>query len=58
MQPFIDANKPVLNAEYLQEYVDNNNSKRDNMCSNTISLQFKTLVLPLDLDDSFRYSCD
>jgi hypothetical protein len=58
MQPFIDANKPVLNAEYLQDYVDNNNSERDNMCSNTISLQFKTLVLPLDLDDSFRYSCD
>jgi len=58
MQPFIDANKPVLNAEYAQEYVDNDNNERDNMCSDTINLQFKTLVLPLDLDDSFRYSCD
>ncbi len=58
MQPFIDANKPVLNAEYAQEYVDNNNGQRDTMCANTISLQFKTLVLALDLDDSFRYSCD
>ena len=58
MQPFIDANKPVLNAEYSQDYVDNNNSERDNMCNDTINLKFKTLVLPLDLDDSFRYSCD
>ena len=58
MQPFIDANKPVLNAEYLQDYVDNNNSERDNMCTNTVTLKFKILVLPLDLDDSFRYSCD
>ena len=58
MQPFIDANKPVLNTEYLQDYVDNNNSERDNMCINTINLKFKTLVLPLNLDDSFRYNCE
>ena len=58
MQPFIDANKPVLNAEYKDEYVDNNNSERDNMCSNANNLSFQTLVLPLDLDDSFRYSCN
>ncbi len=56
MQPFIDNNKPVLNAEYLQDYIDNN--ERDNMCANSITLKFKTLVLPLNLDDSFRYSCD
>ena len=58
MQPFIDANKPVLNAEYRQEYIDNNNSERDNMCADTIALKFKTLVLPLSLNDDFRYSCD
>jgi hypothetical protein len=58
MQPFIDSHKPVLNAEYLQSYVDNNNSERDNMCANTIALKFKTLILPLDLNGSFRYSCD
>lgn len=57
LQPFIDANKPVLNAEYEQEYVDNSNGERDSMCAETIALNFKTLVLPLDLDDSFRYSC-
>ncbi len=58
MQPFIDANKPVLNAEYTQKYVDNTNGERDTMCADTLALQFQTLVLPYDLDDSFRYSCD
>ncbi len=58
MQPFIDASKPVFNAEYAQEYIDNSNNARDNMCANTLDLQFKTLILPLDLDDGFRYSCD
>jgi len=58
ISPFIDANKPVLNAEYAQKYVDNNNSQRDNMCANSINLKFKTLVLPPELNDSFRYSCD
>jgi len=55
--PFVNSNKPVFNAEYAQKYVDNN-SERDNMCTESTSLKFKTLVLPLDLDDSFRYSCD
>jgi hypothetical protein len=57
MEPFIHANKPVFNVEYKQEYVDNNNSKRDKMCKRTVALKFKTLVLPLDLNDSFRYTC-
>jgi hypothetical protein len=58
MQAFINANKPVLHAEYSQNYVDNNNSERDIMCADQIIQTFKTLVLPVDLDDSFRYSCD
>ncbi len=58
MQPFIDANKPVWNTEYAQKYVDNSNGERDNMCADTIGLQFKTLILPSDLDDGFRYSCN
>ncbi len=58
MQLFIDANKPVFNAEYSQEYVDNNNSERDIMCNDANNENFQTLVLPLDLDDSFRYSCN
>jgi len=57
MKPFIDANKPVFNAEYAQKYVDNHNGERDKMCSDANKLLFQTLVLPLDLDDTFRYSC-
>ena len=58
MKPFIDANKPVLTAEYAQKYLDNDDNQRDNMCAKSISLEFQTLVLPLDLDDSFRYACE
>ena len=58
LTPFIDTGKPVLNAEYAQEYVDNTNGERDSMCSDARNRQFKTLVLPLELDDTFRYSCD
>lgn len=58
LRPFIDANKPVLNAEYKEKYVNNYHNERDTMCSETINLQFTTLILPLDLDGSFRYSCD
>lgn len=58
MQPFINANKPVFNAEYKQEYVNNSSGERDIMCAEAISLKFKTLVLPSGLDDSFRYSCN
>ncbi len=58
LQPFIDANKPVLNVEYAQRYVDNNNSERDIMCVDSIEMKFQTLILPLELDDSFRYSCN
>lgn len=66
LQPFIDAQKPVLNAEYDNDEDDNNENKyitnsdniRDNLCADSQSREFKTLVLPWDLDDSFRYSCN
>jgi len=58
LKPFIDANKPVLHTEYAKKYVDNNNSERDKMCDETLKLGFQTLILPLYLDDSFRYNCD
>ena len=58
LQPFIDASKPVLNAEYSSEYVDNTNSARDSMCADSLALNLRTLVLPMNLDDSFRISCD
>lgn len=57
LSPFINRAKPVFNAEYKAAYVNNTDNKRDDMCTNSISSQFQTLVLPLDLDDAFRISC-
>jgi len=53
-QPFIEQGKPVFNAEYAREYVDD--SAR--LCDEARRRNFRTLVLPLDLDGSFRISCD
>lgn len=57
LQPFIDANKAVLNAEYQDQYV-NDATARAALCTDSVNRQFSTLVLPLDLDNSFRYSCN
>lgn len=53
---FINEGKAVLNAEYKQQYVDDTNA-RNLVCSESINLQFSTLILPLNLDDAFRISC-
>ncbi len=52
--PFLDAGKPVFNAEYADEYVDD----PDLVCARARRLDVRTLILPLDLDGSFRISCD
>ncbi len=52
--PFVAQGKPVFNAEYAQEYVDDPSS----ICADALDRDFRTLVLPLDLDGSFRISCD
>lgn len=52
--PFVSANKPVWNAEYEQNFVDDPAS----ICPTSLSLNLRTLILPLDLDDSFRITCD
>ncbi|MDX1398211.1 MAG: endo alpha-1,4 polygalactosaminidase, partial [Oceanospirillum sp.] len=57
LKPFIDAGKPVLNAEYKSDYVNNTSGARDAMCAESLAKDFSSLVLPLDLDDSSRYSC-
>lgn len=56
LEIFISAGKPVLNAEYLQKYIDDPD-ERETLCDVANAEQFSTLVLPLDLDDSFRFSC-
>jgi len=56
LTPFIQAGKAVLNTEYDQQYISDTNS-RNNLCTESLNLQFSTLILPLDLDDSSRDSC-
>lgn len=53
---FIKKGKPVLNAEYRKIYMDDL-SQRAAMCEQSLALQFSSLVLPLDLNDEFRVSC-
>ncbi len=57
LMPFVARQKPVLNAEYLQRYVDDE-AARAALCEASRSAQLSTLVLPLDLDDAFRFSCE
>jgi len=53
LHPFIANNKPVFNAEYIYKTED----ERNQLCSESKILGFYTLVLPLALDDTFRFSC-
>lgn len=57
LQPFVAAGKPVFNAEYADEYV-NDAASRAALCEDAQTRHFHTLVLPIDLDDAFRFSCD
>jgi hypothetical protein len=57
LEPFINAGKPVFNAEYADDFV-NDAAARQALCADARNHDFRTLVLPLDLDDTFRYSCD
>jgi hypothetical protein len=57
LRPFIDAGKPVFSAEYADVYVTSA-AARQTLCADARSRNLRTLVLPLDLDDSFRFSCD
>jgi len=49
--PFIRASKPVFNAEYTKK-----RSKK--ICKSAKQKNIQTLILPLELDDSFRMECD
>ncbi len=57
LTPFVEAGKPVFNAEYEDSYVRDADA-REALCADAAALNLRTLVLPLDLDDSFRFSCD
>lgn len=55
---FIFSDKPVFNAEYQSIYLGAVSPARDALCASARAQNMRTLVLPLALDDSFRYSCD
>ena len=55
---FIASNKPVFNVEYAANFRDNAAGARDTLCASARAAGLRTLVLPLALDDSFRYPCD
>lgn len=48
---FTGQNKPVFNAEYFV-------SDQNTLCLRAQALGLRTLILPLNLDDSSRQSCD
>ncbi len=58
LRPFIAAGKPVFNAEYASRYRTNSDGARTALCATARAESFRTLVLPLELDDTFRFSCD
>ena len=49
--------KPVFNAEYELVLVSDATA-RAQLCEAARARNFRTLILPFDLDDTFRFSCD
>lgn len=54
--PFISANKPVFHAEYDSRFL-NDPAERGKLCTLSAEFGLSTLILPLDLNDEFRYDC-
>ena len=56
---FTKANKPVFNAEYPEEYAAlKQAANRAALCLKAKAAKMHTLFLALDLDDSYRETCD
>jgi len=56
LEPFIKDNKPVVNIEYDEKFLYP--PYRDELCEDAKARKFRTLVMPLELDGSFVFSCD
>jgi endo-alpha-1,4-polygalactosaminidase (GH114 family) len=54
---FPAAGKPILNAEYPGDLADAQ-AQQASICAQAAAANTRTLLLPLDLDDSFRIACD
>ncbi len=57
LAPFFAAGKPVFNAEYAGTATAAG-KLAETLCPKAIAAGTRTLILPLDLDDAFRVSCD
>lgn len=58
LSPFVDLGKPVLNAEYVDgDTFLSADAARAEVCRQAAAAGTATLILPLDLDDSFRVGC-
>lgn len=57
LRPFIEAGKPVFNAEYADTFVSDA-AAQAGMCADAMALGIRSLILSIDLDDSLRISCD
>lgn len=55
--PFLDAGKPAWNAEYADS-LGEAQTRAVTLCPLALGEGLRTLILPWDLDDSFRVSCD
>lgn len=53
---FTVQGKPVFNVEYQTKWKDA--TTRQTLCNKAKALNLRTLVLPLMLNDKYRYSCD
>jgi hypothetical protein len=57
LEPFFAAGKPVFNAEYANSAAEAEALAPD-LCPKALAAGTRTLILPWDLDDIFRVSCD
>ncbi|WP_454765618.1 endo alpha-1,4 polygalactosaminidase [Cupriavidus campinensis] len=53
---FTTQGKAVFNVEYATKWKDA--TRRATLCAKARALNLRTLVLPVKLNDNFRYSCD
>ncbi len=54
---FTGAGKPVFNVEYAARYRNNTGGARDTLCATATRESLRTLVLPVELNDAFRFTC-
>lgn len=58
LDPFLEADKPVLNAEYTESDTAAAAAQlADQICEGANASGLQTLILPWDLDDAFRVAC-